>query len=83
MARDLVAELEAIGDPDAKRSVPLLLELVENADAARKALAAAFDDPAVSELAVYTLGDGQAMSGLLVASRRDPDGALILAVLMD
>ncbi len=82
-ARDVVAELEAIEDADARRSVPLLLETAQDADAARAALAAAFDDPAVSELAVYTVGDGDAMSGLLVAGRRDPDGAIVLIALMD
>ena len=80
---DIVAELQGVADADAKRSVPLLLELMSDADAARAALAAAFDDPAVSELAVYTVGDGDAMSGLLVAGRRDPDGAIVLIVLMD
>ena len=30
----------------------------------------AFDDPSVTELLVYNLGDGGAMSGILVAGRR-------------
>ena len=51
---------------------------------ARAALAAAFDDPAVTELHVFNLGDGGAMSGLLVAGRRQGTGeATFLVFLMD
>jgi len=80
---DIVAELKGITDADAKQSVPMILEVVENAEAARKALAAAYDDPAVTELRVYNLGDGEAMSGLLVAGRRDSGDATFLVFLMD
>ena len=46
--------------------------------------AAAFDDPAVTELRVFNLGDGEAMSGLLVAGRRQATGeATFLVFLMD
>ena len=81
--RDIVAELQGITDADAKQSVPMILDVVENAEAARKALAAAYDDPAVTELGVYNLGDGGAMSGLLVAGRRDAGEATFLVFLLD
>lgn len=83
--RDIVAELRGIVDPDARMSVPLLLDVTENAEAARAALAAAFDAPAVTELRVFNLGDGAAMSGLLVAGRRAAVGgdATYVIVLMD
>jgi hypothetical protein len=65
-------------------SIPMILEVVENAEAARQALAAAYDDAAVTGLAVYTVGDGEAMSGLLVAGRRGETGeATFLVFLMD
>ena len=80
---DIAAELSGITDVDAKGSVPMILEVVTNAEAARQALSAAFDDPAVAELAVYNLGDGAAMSGLLVAGRRDSGEATLLVFLMD
>ena len=80
---DIVAELEGISDPDAKLSVPMILDIVENAEAARKALAAAYDDPAVTELRVYNLGDGEAMSGLLVAGKRKSGEATFLVFLAD
>jgi hypothetical protein len=82
-SRDIVAELQGISDPDARLSVPMILDVVENAEAARKALSAAYDDAAVSELAVYTLGDSGAMSGLLVAGRRDTGEATLLVFLLD
>jgi len=81
---DIAAELRGIGDPDARLSVPMLLENVEGAETARAALSAAFDDPEVSELRVFNLGDGEAMSGLLVAGRRGASGeTTFLVFLMD
>lgn len=81
---DVVAELRAIDDTDASVSVPLVLDVAENADAARAALAAAFDDEGVTDLRVFTIGDGGAMSGLIVAGRRGKaDEDAYVAVLMD
>ena len=80
---DIVAELRGIADADARASVPMILEVVENVEAAQKALSAAHDDPAVTELRIYNLGDGGAMSGLLVAARRDTGEATFLVFLMD
>jgi hypothetical protein len=81
---DVVAELGRIDDVDARNSVPMVLEVVEDAPAARAALAVAFDDPDVTELRVFNLGDGEAMSGLLVAGRRAATGdAVMLVFLMD
>jgi hypothetical protein len=81
---DIVAELRAIADADAQLSVPMVLDNVHGAEAARAALSAAYDDPAVTELRVFNLGDGEAMSGLLVAGRRAETGeATFLVFLMD
>jgi hypothetical protein len=52
----------------------MILDSVSDAEKARAALAVAYDDPAVTELKVYNLGDGGAMSGLLVAGRRGETG---------
>lgn len=80
----IVDELRAITDPGAAISVPMILDVVENAENGRSALAAVFDSVDVADLRVYTLGDGEAMSGLLIAaarvSRRD---AIFLIFLMD
>lgn len=73
-AANLVTELRAIADPTAQLAIPWLLEPGEQAAAAGSALAGAFDDPAVTELRVFTMGDGGAMSGLLIAGHRAPGG---------
>ena len=81
---DILAELRGIADPDGQNSVPMILENIEGAEKARAALVAAYDDPTVTELRVFNLGDGGAMSGLLVASRRQATGeATFLVFLMD
>jgi hypothetical protein len=81
--RDIVAELRSIADPGARLSVPMILDVVENAEAARHALSAAYDDAAVADLEVYTVGDGAAMSGILIAGRRETGEATFVVFLMD
>lgn len=80
---DIVAELRALANPDAARSASVLLEGVDAPERAPAALSAAFDDPAVTELAVFTLGDGGALAGLLVAGQRQDRGAIFLVFLLD
>ena len=81
--RDVVKELQGIDDFDAVNSVPLVIEVMDDAQAAKMALAGAYDDPQVAELRVYNIGDGEAISGLIVAGRRQNGEATFLAVLMD
>jgi hypothetical protein len=78
---DIVAELRAIAAPDVRSSVPLLLE-TDEAETSRQALAIAFDDAGVNELEIYKIGDGEAMSGLLVAGQRAGERTF-LVLLMD
>lgn len=81
---DIVAELRSITDPEASNSAPMILDVVQDAEQARAALDAAFDDPAVTDLRVYNLGDGGAMSGLLIAGyRADSKEATFLVFLLD
>ena len=84
-ARDIVAELRGITTPlAAAMAVPQILDDMDGAERGRAALSAAYDDPAVTELRVFALGDGEAMSGLLVAGRRAVTGdATFLVFLMD
>lgn len=81
--RDVVNELRGIGDSDARHSVPMILDNIEGAEAARAALSLAFDDPSVTELRAYNIGDGGAMSGLLLAGRRDNGETTQLVFLLD
>jgi hypothetical protein len=84
VAPNIAAELRGIPDGDTQVSVPMVLDNIDGAEAARAALSAAFDDTAVTEVRVFNLGDGEAMSGLLVAGRRNASGeALFLVFLMD
>ena len=81
---DIVAELRAIDDAETAPSVEMLLDNIDNPEAARAALATVFDDSALREVAVFNLGDGGAMSGVLVAGRRPDTGeALFLVFLLD
>ena len=82
--RAVVSELRAIKDRSSAQSVELLLDEAADPPTAHQALAAAFDDPAVTELVVYKIGDGAAMAGLLVAARRAAGGqTLVLVFLLD
>ncbi len=79
---NIVAELRDIADDDSRRSVPILLDDIDGAEAARAALSAAFDDPAVAERRTFNLGNGEAMSGLLIAGRRGANGETIFVVVL-
>ena len=81
---DIVAELRGLADRGARLSASVILDDVENAEAASAALSAAFDDSAVTELMVYNVGDGGAMSGLLLVGRRAETGeSTFLVFLLD
>ena len=81
---DIVAELRGIADADAQISVPMILDNIDDAENARTALAAVYDDPGMTDLRVFNLGDGEAMSGILVAGRRAQAGdAVFLVFLLD
>lgn len=81
---DIVAELRAINDPNAALSVPMILDNVDDTEKAWTALSAAYDDPSVTEVRVFNLGDGGAMSGILVSGRRAATGeAILLLFLLD
>ena len=81
--RDIMAELRALDDPLLRSSVDMLLDGTENPASGKGALSAAFDDLAVHNLLIFAIGDGGAMSGLLVAVRRANDEATFVVFLMD
>ncbi len=78
-----MGELGAISDPTARLSIPLLLEPGGDSESAQRALFNTYDDVSVIELHVYTLGDGAALSGLLIAGRRQNGEATFLVFLFD
>jgi hypothetical protein len=79
---DIVAELKAIAAPAAYHVPILLMDETDNHARAEQALAAVFDDPQIIDLKVYAIGDGAALSGLLVAGYR-PNEMTILISLID
>lgn len=81
---DIVTELKAIADPAAVNYVPiLLLEETDDYAKAQQALATVFNHPEVTDLRVYAIGDGAAMSGLLLAGSRSTGETTILVSLLD
>jgi hypothetical protein len=80
---DILAELATITDPCAKTSIPLLTELVEDAANGTKALAAAFNHPDVTSAVLHTIGDGEAMSGLILTALYNRAYACSVIALMD
>ena len=80
---DIVAELNGIEDDSVSSCVPMILTAIDNADQAAKALEAAFNVPQVVALRVYRIGDGEAMTGLLLAGRREHGDTTVLVFLMD
>jgi len=81
---DIVAELRSIKDLEATKSVPMILDNIEGADKARTALSSAYNNPAITDLRVFNVGDGGAMSGLLIAGRHNETGEeIFLVFLMD
>lgn len=80
---DIVTELRSLTDGDAALSVPMLLDTIGDADAAQKVLSVVYDDANVAVLEIYTLGDGEAMSGILVAGRRKTVESTFLVFLLD
>lgn len=81
--RDIAAELRGIKDFDTQLQVGMILDNVEGAAAARRALSAAYDAPDVVALRAYNIGDGAAMSGILLAGRRESGEATFLVFLLD
>jgi len=79
---NIVAELRGIQDPDAEISVPMILDNIEGAEKASAALSSVYDNPAITDLRVFNLGDGGAMSGLLIAGRDNETGVTIFLVFL-
>lgn len=81
-APDIVAELRGLSDATARSSADLLLEGNDDPAGAKAALEV-FNDPTITDMLIYSTGDGEAMSGLLLAARRQDDDAVFVVMLMD
>lgn len=81
--RDIVAELRSIDDPAARSSVAMLLDAIADPAAGRRALSAVYDAAGMKTVTAYTLGDGAALSGLLIAGRDRQGETILLVFLLD
>lgn len=79
----IVAQLHAIKDPALRGVVTAMIDDMENPDAARAALAAAFDYSGVRDLRLYALGDGEQMTGVQVAALNNEGNAIFLTMVLD
>lgn len=80
---DILTELDEINDQQAKLSVPLLTEIITDAEQGRKVLAAVFDHPLVTYLTVNLIGDGAALSGIIVTGVFSDKKVCSVVCLMD
>lgn len=80
---NIITELRAIADSSIAQFVPVLLSVGDNSDQAQKNLAAAYNSAEVADLRIYAIGDGEAMSGLIIAGRRNTGETTVLVALLD
>lgn len=80
---NIIREINTIPDPRVKQSLPLLLEFVEPVVKARQALAGAFNRPDAKQLSVYTIGDGEAYSGIMITAKYEDGSACSLIAMTD
>ncbi len=80
---NILDELANLEDSSSGRSASTMLEGHEDPAASKQALTKAFDDPAMTERRIYRIGDGGAMSGILIAGRRDGGESVFLTFLLD
>lgn len=60
-----------------------LLDIIGEDERRQSALSAAFDEPTVAQLTCYSVGDGQAYSGLMIAAVRTNGEATFLIFLFE
>ena len=76
--------LQTISDEPTRSAADLFVNGAPDPAAARAALSGAFDRPVITDLQIYSIGDGEAMSGLLVAARDTEIGkAILVSFLVD
>jgi hypothetical protein len=80
----ILEELRGLKDHTASMAGSMILDNIDEPEAAHATLTEVFDDPAIDGLSIFRLGDGEAYSGLLIAAERGPgQPAIFLTFLMD
>lgn len=81
---DILRELRELTDHTAALAASMILDNIDEAEVAHAALASVFNDPAIKQLSIFRLGDGEAYSGVLIAAQTsDSASASLLTFLMD
>jgi hypothetical protein len=80
----ILEELRGLEDHTASMAGSMILDNIDEPEAAHATLSEVFDDPAIDGLSIFRLGDGEAYSGLLIAADRGTGKpAIFLTFLMD
>lgn len=82
-AGKVLEDLTKIEDPDAKNSVGLLTDAVEDSAGAQQALSSAYDNADLLEVGAFTIGDGEAMSGIILLGSFVDNQYMAVIALMD
>ncbi len=80
---DILTEYNGIKDTNAQISLPLITELIENAGEGKQALAEAYNHAGVNAMAVFTIGDGEAFSGIITTGIYSNEYGCSVITLMD
>lgn len=81
--KDILKELQEHADRATRLSVGTMLEGHEDAEQATVQFTNFCNDPAVEQLEIYRIGDGEALSGVLVAASGSDFGKGCLIFLLD
>lgn len=80
----ILDRLSSLPDPLVRSVADMLVNGGEDADSRQAALKTAFDKDQFSESRIYRIGDGEAMSGLIIAGANPKTvEAVFVAILMD
>jgi len=82
--RAIISELRSLTDSDRDLSGSVVLErFFGDSEANQQVLVAVFDDPKVIELTIHKMGDGDVISGAVIAGRRANGEATFLLTISD
>jgi hypothetical protein len=82
-AQSILNELDSVDDPQVRMNAETMLEGTAEPQSARAALKQAFDDPSIEDLRIFRMGDGGAMSGIMIAGRRANNETAFVGFLLD
>ncbi|MBL8889082.1 MAG: hypothetical protein JNL67_03830 [Planctomycetaceae bacterium] len=80
---DIVAEIEAIRDPESGSAAQMLLDAGPDVERAATTLRTVFNDPDIARLQIFKIGDGGAMSGAIIAAQWPVGVRVFLIILLD